>query len=354
MPRKPALRVVQALLAGMVLVLAGCAGGENSGDGPYEMRITSSAWPIMPFSVPTMVAMDKGYFADENIKIKEVVTSDGGGTTVRNLLSGDLDMGLVAFSAALTANTSGAPVVAVGGGPQQTPGYGLVAAANSPIRDLDDAIDSGVKIGYSAPGSATEGVLALALKKRGVDPAKANTASTGGAGAGMTFVRSAQDFSVSSIVEPLLALDPDGLKEIYTPYDDGIRDYQQAVWVTRPQFIGEHSEVISGFLRAQNKAIDDIAKDVPAAAKLWAEKEEIPEDVALATLRQIEQTSGITNYFGKGFSTGPISATVEGMIATDALSDETSVDWAQFINQDFLDHGIEKLDLAKLPNAAEQ
>lgn len=67
------------------------------------------------FSVPYIVAMEHGFFAQEGIEITGISGSEGGGTTVRKVLTGDLAFGEVAPAAAAQAYAAGSPVVAVGG-----------------------------------------------------------------------------------------------------------------------------------------------------------------------------------------------------------------------------------------------
>ena len=55
-------------------------------------------------TLPWAVALEKGYFADAGIKIDQIISGEGGGTTLRNMLASDLPYGEVATSAALAAH----------------------------------------------------------------------------------------------------------------------------------------------------------------------------------------------------------------------------------------------------------
>ncbi len=48
-----------------------------------------------------MVAMSKGYFRSRGADITGILTSAGGGTSVRNMLASDLPFGEIALSAAV-------------------------------------------------------------------------------------------------------------------------------------------------------------------------------------------------------------------------------------------------------------
>ena len=59
---------------------------------------------------PIFAAIEKGFFKKYGIDITGVLTSQGGGTSVRNTLAGDLPYGEVALSAAVEAIKNGISV----------------------------------------------------------------------------------------------------------------------------------------------------------------------------------------------------------------------------------------------------
>lgn len=94
--------------------LAGDGGGGDATtseqDGVTKMEITVTHWPSLLYGVPYMVAMEKGYFEDEGIEITGIIGSEGGGTTVRNILTGGLPMGEVATPGAVQAAEEGGKI----------------------------------------------------------------------------------------------------------------------------------------------------------------------------------------------------------------------------------------------------
>ena len=69
--------------------------------------ITVTHWGAAFYGAPYAVAMAKGFFKQHGVDITGVLTSTGGGTSVRNTLAGDLPYGEVALSAAVEAIRAG-------------------------------------------------------------------------------------------------------------------------------------------------------------------------------------------------------------------------------------------------------
>src|SRR5258708_35887497 len=71
-------------------------------------QIVVSNYAVTTNGMPFAVAMDKGYFKEFGANVDGILTSDGGGTTVRNLLGGKLAYGEAAVSAIVSAVQGGA------------------------------------------------------------------------------------------------------------------------------------------------------------------------------------------------------------------------------------------------------
>ena len=66
--------------------------------------ITVTHWGSAFYGAPYAVAMAKGFFKKHGLDITGILTSAGGGTSVRNTLAGDLPFGEVALPAAIAAS----------------------------------------------------------------------------------------------------------------------------------------------------------------------------------------------------------------------------------------------------------
>src|ERR1043166_8498721 len=110
--------------------------------------------------------MEKGFFAAEGVKIDKIISGQGGGTTVRNMLATDLPYGEVATSAALAAARSGLDLIIVNTASDHIGEIALVANPKSTIHTVQDL--KGRKAGFTGPKSTSELLLRLALKEAGM------------------------------------------------------------------------------------------------------------------------------------------------------------------------------------------
>ncbi|MGD9768452.1 MAG: ABC transporter substrate-binding protein, partial [Pseudolabrys sp.] len=70
-------------------------------------RVTVTHWGVLMYGAPYAVAIDKGFYKEQGLTIDGVLTSQGGGTTMRNVMASELPYGEVALSAAIAANKQG-------------------------------------------------------------------------------------------------------------------------------------------------------------------------------------------------------------------------------------------------------
>ena len=117
-------------------------------------------------TLPWAVALEKGFFTDAGIKIDHIISGEGGGTTLRNMLASDMPYGEVATSAALAAIKSGVDIIIVNTASDHIGEIALVANPKSDIRKVQDL--AGKKAGFTNPKSTSELLLRLALKEAGM------------------------------------------------------------------------------------------------------------------------------------------------------------------------------------------
>ena len=146
----------------VALALAGC-GDSGLTEGGEGGDVTVSNHPALLFSPPWIAAVDQGLFEKHGVRVKQIVGSEGGGTTVRNVVSGGLPIGEVATTAAITAFQAGADIRIVGGGVASSKDVFWVTRPDSKRDAIEDL--KGKEVGYTSPGSVTQGLLALSLDK---------------------------------------------------------------------------------------------------------------------------------------------------------------------------------------------
>ena len=90
-----------------MVVLGCCAIAAN---GARAEEIVATHYGALLVSAPIAVALERGEFTKRGIEITGVLSSTGGGTTMRNLLVGELPFGEVGTAAVLAAYKQGANI----------------------------------------------------------------------------------------------------------------------------------------------------------------------------------------------------------------------------------------------------
>ena len=93
-------RAIAAALA-LSLGLTGAARAED---------IVVTHYASLLYGTPYAVALDKGFFKKNGVDVSSILTSKGGGTSVRNMMAGDTLFAEVAFPAARSALKEGCPI----------------------------------------------------------------------------------------------------------------------------------------------------------------------------------------------------------------------------------------------------
>ena len=149
-------------------------------------EISVTQWGSSLYGLPYAVAMDQGLFKKAGIDITGILTSGGGGTTVRNILASKLPYGEVAVSAALAAQRQGLDVVIVNTGTRSVAEATLVTLPDSPVKDVADL--AGKKVAITSPKGVSEMLLLMVLKEKGVDAAQVQRVASGGYVNGLTML----------------------------------------------------------------------------------------------------------------------------------------------------------------------
>src|SRR5262249_51724028 len=117
--------------------IAALALGAASAPAAAE-TITVTHWGSSFYGAPYAVAMAKGFFKPHGVDVTGILTSAGGGTSVRNTLAGELPYGEVALSAAVLAINSGQPLKIISGGVDTVADILWITQPDSPLKSIKD------------------------------------------------------------------------------------------------------------------------------------------------------------------------------------------------------------------------
>jgi NitT/TauT family transport system substrate-binding protein len=205
----------------------------------FAFHLAVSQYGRVTATLPWAVAMEKGFFADEGVKIDDVISGAGGGTTLRNVLASDLPYGEVATSAALAAKKSGIDLVIVNTASDHIGEISLVANPKSDIRTVKDL--QGKKAGFTNPKSTSELLLRLALQEAGV-AGKVDLVATGGFGGGLTLLDTG-GIDAAPVIDPILTLEPEKYRVVFH-FADLIPRMTWLVGITTRKFAQEQPEMV--------------------------------------------------------------------------------------------------------------
>jgi NitT/TauT family transport system substrate-binding protein len=320
-------------LACALVLAATCAACGDSGltEGAEGGDVTVSNHPSLLFSPPWIAAMEQGLFEKRGVDVQSIVGSEGGGTTVRNVVSGGLPIGEVATTAAVTAFMAGADIRIVGGG---VAGSDDVFWVTGPDSDLDSIEDlRGKEVGYTSPGSVTQGLLALSLERSGVGLDNVTTRSMGGLTEGLTALKNG-DIDAAAILEPIFSeqVEEEGWKPVFRPADH-IPEFLSTVIISGPGVLEENRKLVAGTIAARADAIEYLKGHVDAVARAWAKEAEIEPSSARKALETVDPDE----HWVVGLDSREALETVaEEMRLIDLLPGGQEIDWKRLVVQDFV------------------
>ena len=290
-------------------------------------KLAVSQYGRVTATLPWAVATEKGYFADEGVKIDQIIAGMGGGTTLRNMLASDLPYGEVATSAALAAIRSGIDVVIVNTASSHIGEIALVANPKSSIHKVQDL--AGKKAGFTNAKSTSELLLRLALKESGM-AGKVEPVSTGGFGPGLTALDTG-GIDAAPLIDPILTLQPERYRVIFS-FADLIPRMTWLVGITTRKFAKESPELVRKLIRIHRRAVDYIYANRDDAMRIYSKVwNSDPAKVGKYFPKYF-------NYEGEwsrgGFEKAALEKMSEGL---QLLGDEKKpVDWSKVIDQQFL------------------
>ncbi|BBL80731.1 hypothetical protein RxyAA322_25850 [Rubrobacter xylanophilus] len=329
---KKTSQLLGILLAGIItFAVAACGqgGGAPSGQGgQQEIQIAVTHYPVVLHSLPYQVGKERGIFKEEGVKIDRIISSSGGGTTVRSVLAGELAFGDVAAPAAIQAYLTGAPISIVSGTVPSVADSYYVTTKDSPIQRPEDL--TGKRLAYSNPGSNTQIALLLSLEELGIDPTSVNLVAAGGLSEGLTLLNEG-NVDAAPLLEPVYSDQRQDWKTIYH-FSDYVPKVQATVLIANPRVVEENPELVRSFIRAYQKSVDWIYQNPEEAGRIFAKNAKVAEEAGISAVN-----AGVkAEFWDTAIYPEAINNTVKGMRMAAILEEGEEIDWEGLLNQDFL------------------
>jgi NitT/TauT family transport system substrate-binding protein len=317
-------RAALKLTIAPALLLAGATQAE---------QIVVSNYGVSPNGMPFAVAMAKGYFKEFNVDVDGILTSDGGGTTIRNLLGGKLAFGEAAPSAVVAAAQNGADLRIISGDVHTVAEFVWVAMPASAVASRKDL--KGQRLGFTNPGSTSEALDYLLLEGAAIPVADVKLTRTGGFGQGLT-VLELGGIDVMPITEPMYSSNP-GKYKVVAAAPEVLPPLSNVVGVTTAEAARTRADFIRGVIKARRKAVEYMYANPKDSAEIIAKVYNLDPAVTERVVRALlesEKRSGVP-YWGPGDLR---IDTMNNMIRAQKLvgAVKGDVDWSKLIDESFL------------------
>ncbi|HEY0832408.1 MAG TPA: ABC transporter substrate-binding protein [Azospirillum sp.] len=290
-------------------------------------QISVTHWGVLMYGAPYAVAMEKGYFKEAGVDIDGILTSKGGGTTMRNVMAGGLPYGEVALSAAIAAAQQGIDVRIVNAGVQTVGEILWVTTKDSPVKTIADL--QGKKLGFTSPKSITDILSQMALEKSGIPENKVQRVSVGGIGSGLTALQQGGVQAVP-IMDPVWAKEKDKYRAVFW-VKDLVPPMTQTVGVTTTEFAEKNPDKLRALISARRKGVEFIHANPAEAAAIVAKAYNMEPAIAEESMKNLQEL----DYWSTGaFDREGLENMAEGLRKVGEIKGEVA--WDTLLDERFL------------------
>lgn len=315
-------------LAGAILATSALASAPDA----HAEQIVVSNYAVTTNGMPYAVALEKGYFREERADVTGIITSAGGGTTLRNMIAGGVPYAEVNPTVAIAAIMQGLDLMIISDNVLTVAEFVWVVRRDSPIQSMQDM--RGHKIGFTNPRSTSQALANLLIQQAGLPQGSVELMRTGGFGEGMAALERGIVEAVP-LPEPLWSQHGGKYRAIATA-SELLPPLANVVGVTTRNMAETRGDFIRGVIRARRRAVEFMHQNPDEAGEIVARAYNIPPEVGRNVLRNLTRnlTEG-TPYWGHGqFDMAGLQRMVELQKSVGALSGD--IDLTRMIDTSFL------------------
>jgi NitT/TauT family transport system substrate-binding protein len=286
--------------------------------------------------MPFAVALDKGFFKAEGADVTGIISSQGGGTSIRNMLAGGVAYGEANPGVTAIAITQGADLKIISDNVLTVAEFVWAVKPQSPIRSIKDF--KGKKIGYTNPRSTSQALAILLLAAAGFKPDEAELVKTGGFGEGVAALDIGA-IDIAPMAEPVWSKFKSKYRAVAVA-SDILPPLDNVVGVTTRAAAETRGDFLRAVIRARRKAVEFMASNTDAAGDIVAKHYNLDNEVARSAVHNLitSTTQGIP-YWGTGqFHLEGMKRMVEVQKMVGAISGD--IDISKMIDPRFLPEDI--------------
>lgn len=318
----PAPKLFLRALSGVLLFVLGTAAG--------AVDLTVTHFGTGMYGAPFAVAREKGFFKEVGIDVTGFITSDGGGTTIRNALASEIPYGEVALPAAIAAIQQGVELTIVHAGVVSVADQVWISRKDD-MRIAKLADLKGKKLGYSSPKSVTDMVTTMMLNANGLT-GQVERKSVGGIGAGLTALReSAVDMTY--VTEPVWSKERNNYRLVFNS-TDWAPHITQTVGIVKTDYLKRNPDKIRAIINARRKGVEYLTKNPDESARIMAREYKIDESAAKSAIASILAVKGV--YWSAGrFDMEGMNEMLKALLLVKAI-EPGPFDWSKVMDESYL------------------
>ena len=302
-------------------------------------QIVVSNYGIAANGMPYAVAMEKGFFKQAGADVSGIISSNGGGTTIRNLLGGGLSYGEVDLAGTVAAIEQGNDLHIVSDNVLTVGEFVWAVKPGSPIQTLKDF--RGHKIGYTNPRSTSQALNILLVQTIGMTPSDVDPIKVGGFGEQVVALDLGQ-IDVATLADPVWSKNSARLRTVVRAVD-ALPPLCNVIGVATGKAIAAKGDFLRGVLKGRRMAVEFMYAHPDEAGDIVAKAYDLDVGVARAAVRNLTTMApGATRpYWGVGrFDIKGM----DGMIAAQRVVGAFSgtADWGKMIDRSFLADDLKK------------
>jgi NitT/TauT family transport system substrate-binding protein len=302
-------------------------------------EIVVSNYGVSANGMPYAVALAKGFFKAQGADVTGILSSDGGGTTVRTMLGGNLAYGEINPTATVTAIQQGADLKIVSDNVQTVAEFVWGVKPDSPIKTVADL--KGKKIGYTNPRSTSQALAILVLEKAGLKPEDAELVKTGGFGEGVVALDLGA-VDITPIPEPLWS-QHQGKYRAVVKASELLPPLDNVVGVTTGKAAASRGDFIRAVIRARRQAVDFMYANPDESGDIIAKVYNITPEVARSAVRSLvtsHDKSGVHYWSGGEINLKAMNEMMRAQQLVGALKGDP--DWTKIIDESFLPDDLKR------------
>jgi NitT/TauT family transport system substrate-binding protein len=295
-------------------------------------QIVVSNFGVAANGMPYAIAMEKGFFKAEGAEVSGILSSAGGGTTVRNLMTGHLSFGEIDLAGTVAAIQQGADLKIISDNVLTVAEFVWAVKPDSPIKTIADL--KGKKIGYTNPRSTSQALDILLLEAAGLKPDDAELVKTGGFGEAVVALNLSL-IDASAIADPVWSKNKSQFRLLVSA-SEVLPPLCNVIGVTTGEAAATKGDFIRAILRGRRKAVEFMSAHPDEAADILAKAYNLDVEVAKSTIHNLvaPSKSGVPYWSAGNFDIAGMDRMIRAQKLVGALSGD--VDWSKIVDESFL------------------